>query len=72
MEYNLQILQISDYKYTQSKQVTVKITIQLRNSSKKKKKKRFFWTMQVMTLYQVISNICVTSSKQLIKLSCRQ
>lgn len=41
MEYNLQILQISDYKYTQSKQVTVKITIQLRNSSKKKKKKVF-------------------------------
>lgn len=56
MEYNLQILQISDYKYTQSKQVTVKITIQLRNSSKKKKQ-RFFWTKQVMTLYQVISNI---------------
>lgn len=42
MEYNLQILQISDYKYTQSKQVTVKITIQLRNSSKKKKKKKVF------------------------------
>lgn len=56
MEYNLQILQISDYKYTQSKQVTVKITIQLRNSSKKKTQ-RFFWTKQVMTLYQVISNI---------------
>lgn len=41
MEYNLQILQISDYKYTQSKQVTVKITIQLRNSSKKKKNNVF-------------------------------
>lgn len=48
MEHNLQILQISDYKYTQSKQVTVKITIQLRNSSKKNKNKKwFFWTMQV-------------------------